>query len=43
MSWPKTLAAVPAYATGSYPQQMNSSSEGDIFVGLVHNQSNERR
>jgi beta-glucosidase len=43
MSWPKTLSSVPAYATGSYPQQMNNSGEGDIFVGLVHNQSNERR
>ena len=34
---------MPAYATGSYPQQISNNSQGDIFVGLVNNQSNERR
>ena len=39
MTWPKRLEDVPAYATGSYPQQSNKS-EGDIFVGLVNNGAN---
>ncbi len=43
MTWPKTLEDVPAYATGSYPQKMENNTQGDIFVGLVNNQSNERR
>lgn len=43
MSWPKRLEDVPAYATGSYPQEMKNNSQGDIFVGLVNRQSNERR
>lgn len=43
MSWPCRLEDVPAYATGSYPQKMGSTDQGDIFVGLVNNQSNERR
>ncbi len=43
LTWPKALDDVPAYATGSYPQQISNNSQGDIFVGLVNNQSNERR
>lgn len=43
MSWPRQLNDVPAYATGSYPQQMVGNQQGDIFVGLVNNQSNERK
>ena len=43
MTWPKALEDVPAYATGSYPQDVKNNSQGDIFVGLVNNQSNERR
>ncbi len=43
MTWPRTLDDVPAYATGSYPQNMENNSQGDIFVGLVNKQSNERR
>lgn len=43
MTWPMRLEDVPAYSTGSYPQTMNNNGQGDIFVGLVNNQSNERR
>ena len=43
MTWPKRLEDVPAYATGTYPQNLNSDSQGDIFVGLVNNQANDRR
>jgi len=43
MTWPRKLEDVPAYATGSYPQKFSSNGQGDIFVGLVNNQSNERR
>ena len=43
MTWPKALEDVPAYATGTYPQEMSSDTQGDIFVGLVNRQSNERR
>ena len=43
MTWPRRLEDVPAYATGSYPQQLNDNSQGDIFVGLVNNQHNDRR
>ena len=39
MSWPKKLEDVPAYATGTYPQQVENS-QGDIFVGLVNNGQN---
>ena len=45
MTWPCRLEDVPAYATGSYPQQVENS-QGDIFVGLVNNGqngNNERR
>ena len=41
MSWPLQLSDVPAYAMGTYPQNVENS-QGDIFVGLVNNQSNER-
>ncbi len=43
MTWPCRLEDVPAYATGSYPQKIEDNSQSDIFVGLVKNQSNERR
>ena len=39
MTWPCKLEDVPAYATGSYPQQAENS-QGDIFVGLVNNGTN---
>lgn len=39
MTWPRRLEDVPAYATGSYPQQAENS-QGDIFVGLVNNGNN---
>ena len=41
MSWPKRLEDVPAYATGSYPQNADNS-QGDIFVGLVNQGQNAR-
>ncbi len=43
MTWPMRLEDVPAYATESYPQKMENNTQSDIFVGLVNNQSNERR
>lgn len=43
MTWPKHLKDVPAYATGSYPQHVQNNHQGDIFVGIVNNQSNDRR
>ena len=43
MSWPKRLEDAPAYSTNSYPQIMDNNNQGDIFVGLVNNESNERR
>ena len=43
ITWTKHLEDVPAYATGSYPQHVENNNQGDIFVGLVHNQSNDRR
>jgi len=39
MTWPCRLEDVPAYATGSYPQQAENP-QGDIFVGLVNNGAN---
>jgi len=39
MTWSCHLEDVPAYATGSYPQQAENS-QGDIFVGLVNNGQN---
>ncbi|MBO4825873.1 MAG: glycoside hydrolase family 3 C-terminal domain-containing protein [Prevotella sp.] len=43
MSWPKKLEDVPAYATGTYPQNVGNDGQGDIFVGLTHGRSNDRR
>ena len=43
MTWPKSLEDVPAYATSSYPQIIKANDQGDIFVGLVNNRSNDRR
>ncbi len=43
MTWPCRLEDVPAYATGSYPQEMKADGQGDIFVGLVNNQRREQR
>lgn len=39
MTWPCRLEDVPAYATGSYPQQAENP-QGDIFVGLVNSGTN---
>ena len=43
MTWPKRLEDVPAYATGTYPQTIENNAQGDIFVDLTRNRSNERR
>ena len=43
MTWPKKLEDVPAYATGTYPQIIEGNTQGDIFVDLTRNRSNERR
>ena len=43
MTWPKKLEDVPAYATGTYPQQVSSNNQGDIFVDITRNRSNDRR
>ncbi len=43
MSWPKALEDVPAYATASYPQTLTNNTQGDIFVDITQNRSNERR
>lgn len=43
MTWPKKLEDVPAYATGSYPQNIENNNQGDIFVDLTRNRSNDRR
>ena len=43
MTWPKRLEDVPAYATGSYPQNIQSNTQGDIFVDITQNRSNDRR
>ena len=42
MTWPLQLNDVPAYATKSYPQEFKNDSQGDIFVGIVNNRSNQR-
>ena len=42
MTWPKKLEDVPAYATGTYPQKMENNNQGDIFVDLTRNRSNDR-
>lgn len=43
MTWPKRLEDVPAYATGSYPQNLKDNAQGDIFVDLTQNRRNNRR
>ena len=43
MTWPKKLEDVPAYATGTYPQNIENNNQGDIFVDLTRNRSNDRR
>lgn len=43
MTWPCRLEDVPAYATGSYPQQVENNNRNDIFVDITRNRSNERR
>ena len=43
MTWPKKLEDVPAYATGTYPQNLENNNQGDIFVDLTRNRSNDRR
>lgn len=42
MTWPKRLEDVPAYATGSYPQTIENNNQGDIFVDITRNRSNDR-
>ena len=42
MTWPKQLGDVPAYATGSYPQNNQENNQGDIFVDITRNRSNDR-
>lgn len=42
-TFPIKLEDSPAYATGSYPQQLKESDrQGDIFVGLVNREKNDR-
>ncbi len=43
MTWPRQLADVPAYATGSYPQDVKTQGQSDIFVDITQNRSNDRR
>ena len=43
MTWPKRLEDVPAYATSTYPQTIENNAQGDIFVDITRNRSNERR
>lgn len=41
-TFPIKLEDSPAYATGSYPQQLKGSDQqGDIFVGLVNREKND--
>ena len=42
MTWPRKLEDVPAYATGTYPQNVENNNQGDIFVDLTRNRSNDR-
>jgi beta-glucosidase len=42
MTWPKRLDDVPAYATSSYPQNIQNNNQGDIFVDITRNRSNDR-
>ncbi len=42
-TFPIKLEDSPAYATGSYPQQLKGNDQqGDIFVGLVNREKNDR-
>ena len=43
MTWPIKLEDVPAYATGTYPQNIENNNQGDIFVDITQNRSNDRR
>ena len=43
MTWPRKLEDVPAYATSTYPQNVENNNQGDIFVDLTRNRSNDRR
>lgn len=43
MTWPQKLEDVPAYATSTYPQEFCNNNQGDIFVDITQNRSNERR
>ena len=43
MTWPVRLENVPAYATGTYPQHIENNNQGDIFVDITRNRSNDRR
>ena len=43
MTWPRKLEDVPAYATGTYPQNVENNNQGDIFVDLTRNRNNDRR
>lgn len=43
MTWTKKLEDVPAYALGSYPQNIEDNNQGDIFVDITKNRSNDRR
>lgn len=42
MTWPNRLEDVPAYATGTYPQHIDNNNQGDIFVDITRNRSNDR-
>ncbi|SEN28074.1 beta-glucosidase [Prevotella sp. ne3005] len=43
MTWPNRLEDVPAYTTGTYPQHIDNNNQGDIFVDITRNRSNDRR
>ena len=42
MTWPNRLEDVPAYAMGTYPQHIDNNHQGDIFVDITRNHSNDR-
>lgn len=42
MTWPNRLEDVPAYAMGTYPQYIDNNHQGDIFVDITRNRSNDR-
>lgn len=41
MTWPNRLEDVPAYAMGTYPQHIDNNHQGDIFVDITRNRSND--